>query len=99
MYPNFTAEEADACCSWGGVDIIYPFPLVNSSGVSARESMEFWSSPGRTDEFGLHLKLGYSRKAWAYLSADLGHIHLEQGNHTGALRVLRAMVACPSWRC
>ena len=72
--------------------IIYPFPLVNATSQSAIDSMAFWSSPSRTDPFGLHLKLGYSKKCWAYLSSDLGHIHLLQGNHSGALRVLRAMV-------
>ena len=75
---------------WGS--IIYPFPLVNATSQSAIDSMAFWSSPSRTDPFGLHLKLGYSKKCWAYLSSDLGHIHLLQGNHSGALRVLRAMV-------
>jgi hypothetical protein len=54
--------------------------------------MDYWSSPNRTDPFGLHLKLGYSKQAWAYLSADLGHIHLAQGNHSGAMRVLTAMI-------
>lgn len=92
MYPGMDAEEAAACCAWGGVDIIYPFPLVNASSDTARASMAYWSSPNRTDAFGLHLRLGYSQKAWAYLSSDLGHIHLLQGNHSGAMRVLRAMV-------
>ena len=80
----------DTAWFWGS--IIYPFPLVNATSQSAIDSMAFWSSPSRTDPFGLHLKLGYSKKCWAYLSSDLGHIHLLQGNHSGALRVLRAMV-------
>jgi hypothetical protein len=92
MYPDFTAEHAEGCCAWGGVDIIYPFPLVNATSATATSSMDYWSSPNRTDEYGLHLKLGYSQKVWAYLSADLGHIHIAQGNHTGAMRVLKAMV-------
>jgi len=78
--------------AWFWCSIIYPFPLVNATSQSAIDSMAFWSSPSRTDPFGLHLKLGYSKKCWAYLSSDLGHIHLLQGNHSGALRVLRAMV-------
>ena len=72
--------------AWGGVDVIYPFPLVGPSTPLAHDSMAYWSSPNRTDAFGLHLKLGYSQKAWAYLSADLGHIHLEQGNHSGDIQ-------------
>eukprot|EP01043_Picozoa_sp_COSAG02_P045398 COSAG02_NODE_4145_length_5717_cov_40.762193_5_plen_184_part_00 len=123
MYPGFNVEEAKGCCAWGGVDIIYPFALVNASSQTAMSSMDFWSSPSRTDKFGLHLKLGYSekvsiastrsrccccriernigrcsiwlnhanvgftlfRQVWAYLSADLGHIHIIQGNYSGKL--------------
>eukprot|EP01052_Picozoa_sp_SAG31_P011322 SAG31_NODE_638_length_13329_cov_13.538095_17_plen_903_part_00 len=92
MYPGFTVADAETCCAWGAVDIIYPFPLVNATSKTAIDSMRFWASPNRTDRFGLHLKLGYSQKPWAYLSADLGHIHLEQGNYSGAMRVLNAMI-------
>ena len=54
--------------------------------------MRWWSSPSRTDTFGLHLGLGYSTHPWAYLSADIGHIHLALGNRSGAIRVLEAML-------
>ena len=54
--------------------------------------MHLWSSPERTDKYGLHLKLGYSKQPWAYLSADIGHIHLQEGNFTGAWRVWNAML-------
>ena len=87
-----TCRVISRCLTWFWGSIIYPFPLVNATSQSAIDSMAFWSSPSRTDPFGLHLKLGYSKKCWAYLSSDLGHIHLLQGNHSGALRVLRAMV-------
>jgi hypothetical protein len=96
MYPGFTPETAAGCCAWGGVDIIYPFPLVNVSSqtavrlptmfhcpltcrwmtrhslamVSQVSSMEFWSSPARTDKYGLHLKLGYSEKVRRSFSAS-----------------------------
>jgi hypothetical protein len=65
MYPGFGEKQAETCCAWGGVDIIYPFPLVNITSPTAVSSMEFWSTPNRTDEYGLHLKLGYSQKVCA----------------------------------
>jgi hypothetical protein len=65
MYPGFGERQAETCCAWGGVDIIYPFPLVNITSPTAVSSMEFWSTPNRTDEYGLHLKLGYSQKVCA----------------------------------
>ena len=71
---------------------MYPFPLLNASSAAAVHSVAYWSSPQRTDAFGLHTKLGYSQQPWAYMSSDVGHVHLAQGNHSGALRVLRAMV-------
>ena len=43
MYPGFTAEEAESCCAWGGVDIIYPFPLVNITSPTAVSSSAYSS--------------------------------------------------------
>jgi hypothetical protein len=78
--------------NWGAVDTIHPFPLIAANDSKAVASMALWSSPARTDTYGLHLKQGYSTKPWAYLSADLGHIHLQQGNFSGASRVWNAML-------
>ena len=72
MYPGQTTAGMEQS-NWGAVDLVYPFPLIAFNSSHAAASTALWSSPERTDAYGLHLKLGYSKKPWAYLSADVGY--------------------------
>jgi hypothetical protein len=93
LLPMYPGDTSFACCGWGAVDIVYPFPIVNNaSSPLALNLLNMFLSPAFNDTYGLPRHLGYSTQPWAYLTTDLAHWLLEIGDGARAWSLFSAIL-------